>query len=78
MTHFSGFEKEVVVERQAKVRHLCPVLLRDEHVSRGQVSVYHLARLQVLHTLAGITVKRCHVNNTLNFLILNVQLTVRI
>ena len=45
------------MQSKSEVGHFGIFVLRDEHISGGEVTMNHMARFKVLHTLAGIPEK---------------------
>ena len=55
MTYLSSVEECMIIERKAEVRYFGVVVFRDEYVSRGQITVYNILRLQVFHSATCVT-----------------------
>ena len=45
------------MQSKSEVGHFGIFVLRDEHISGGEVTMNHIARFKVLHTLTGIPEK---------------------
>ena len=56
-SYLSGCLEVVVVEGEAEIGDFGPVVLGDQDVSRGEVTVEDLLLLQILHPLASVPKK---------------------